>query len=363
MRNFRFGAECLAAGSSILNKELESSNMRPLAKAVSKSLDSIRNQLREQCLRSNTSSSSKINLDANESTTEVLLESLKIFDRVFAEFEFLYVSAMVQVKTKEELETQDLICVLFSETLQRALLVGLLTQEQVDSYDPALMFSVPRLAILAGLIYYEDGPLNLEKSVNQMSEMFKPFRKLLIKLRELLLSLTKSDLHQLEILLCTNEQSQMSDDQLNIPHVQGQNFEYEFKGKSKPNHYYNETIFKLTDFKIESTSTVDEDTESIVGFLVSNTNLGNLLNLDDELMSNNAHSCSEVSDSGFNTGNTSVDHSPENESLCSLNKDESTKSNISENSNRSHMHSDVRTPVQTCSQNPYVPLLLFFLHF
>ncbi|XP_063704461.1 lateral signaling target protein 2 homolog [Culicoides brevitarsis] len=352
-----FGAECLAAGSSILNKELESSTMRPLAKAVSKSLDSIRNQLREQCLRNNSSSSSKINLDANESSTEILLESLKIFDRVFAEFEFLYVSAMVQVKTKEELETQDLICVLFSETLQRALSVGLLTQEQVDSYDPALMFSVPRLAILAGLLYYEDGPLNIEKSVNQMSEMFKPFRKLLIKLRELLLSLSKSDLHQLEILLCTNEQ--MPDDQLGMPQVQEQNFEYEFKDKSKTNNYYNETIFKLADFKTaDMPNTADEDTESIVGFLVSNTNLGNLLNLDDELLCNTSQNCADTSDSGFNTGNTSVDHSPENESFYSMEKDEKNKSHSAGCENSDYVCSELKTPIQKGSQNPFTDTLI-----
>lgn len=37
-----FGAECLAAGSSIMNKERESDAMRPLAKAVTKSLEKVR---------------------------------------------------------------------------------------------------------------------------------------------------------------------------------------------------------------------------------------------------------------------------------------------------------------------------------
>ena len=45
-----FGAECLAAGSSIMNKESESESMRPLAKAVTKSLEKVRLLLREQCL-------------------------------------------------------------------------------------------------------------------------------------------------------------------------------------------------------------------------------------------------------------------------------------------------------------------------
>lgn len=46
-----FGAECLAAGSSIMNREAESSTMRPLAKALTKSLEIVRNLLREHALK------------------------------------------------------------------------------------------------------------------------------------------------------------------------------------------------------------------------------------------------------------------------------------------------------------------------
>lgn len=34
---------------------------------------------------------------------------------------------------------------------------------QVDSYDPALMFAVPRLAIVSGLLIYSSGPLSIDK--------------------------------------------------------------------------------------------------------------------------------------------------------------------------------------------------------
>ncbi|XP_055680873.1 lateral signaling target protein 2 homolog isoform X1 [Lutzomyia longipalpis] len=200
-----FGAECLAAGSSILNREAESTEMRPLAKAVTKSLDNVRNLLREQCLRNNTPNSPTLNLNINDVATETLCESLKIFDRLFAEFEFRYVSAMVPVKSKQEHEMQEMICVLFSETVQRALKIGLLDQEQVDSFDPALMFSIPRLAIITGLVIYDRGPLNMNMPAEQLSEMFRPFRTLLIKIRDLLRTLNKSELYQLEKLLCTNE--------------------------------------------------------------------------------------------------------------------------------------------------------------
>lgn len=99
--------QCLAAGSSILNRELESTTMRPLAKAFTKSLENVRNLLREQCFRN------------PPEFTEKICESLKILDRLFAEFELSYVSAMVPVKTVHEYEAQQAITVLFSETLQR----------------------------------------------------------------------------------------------------------------------------------------------------------------------------------------------------------------------------------------------------
>lgn len=179
--------------------------MRPLAKAVTRSLDTVRNLLREACYRNN-QPNGPIKLDSNELVTEMLLESLKIFDRLFAEFELSYVSAMVPVKTTREYELQELIGVLFSETLQRALKMKLVKQEMVDECDPALMFTIPRLAIVSGLLIFPNGPLCVDKPVEQMSELFRPFRTLLHKIRELLWTLNKRELYMLEKLLCDNEQ-------------------------------------------------------------------------------------------------------------------------------------------------------------
>ncbi|KAL4708586.1 hypothetical protein ACJJTC_014194 [Scirpophaga incertulas] len=192
-----FGAECLAAGSSIMNREEESAAMRPLAKALTRSLETVRSLLREQCLRPRGHGLSL--------RDDMLHESLRIFDRLFAEFELCYVSAMVNVKTPHEFEAQQLICVLFSESLRRALKQNLLKQEQVDSYDPALMFAVPRLAIVSGLLIYSSGPLSKDLPPEEMSDMFRPFRTLLNKIRTLLWTLDRRELMVLERLLCTNE--------------------------------------------------------------------------------------------------------------------------------------------------------------
>lgn len=192
-----FGAECLAAGSSIMSREEESAAMRPLAKALTRSLETVRSLLREQCLRPRGL--------ALQDHDDMLHESLRIFDRLFAEFELCYVSAMVNVKTPHEFEAQQLICVLFSESLRRALKLNLLTQEQVDSYDPALMFAVPRLAIVSGLLIYSTGPLSIDKQPEEMSDMFRPFRHLLHKIKSLLWTLDRRELMALEKLLCSNE--------------------------------------------------------------------------------------------------------------------------------------------------------------
>ncbi|XP_076149472.1 lateral signaling target protein 2 homolog [Alosa pseudoharengus] len=166
-----FGAECLAAGSIIMNREIESMAMRPLAKDLTRSLEELRNLTREQALRD------------LHGYTQRIRDALRHFDSLFAEFELCYVSAMVPVKSPKEYYTQQEVIVLFCETVERALKLGYLTQDMIDDYEPALMFTIPRLAIVCGLVVYSEGPLNLERKAEDMSELFRPFRTLLKKIR------------------------------------------------------------------------------------------------------------------------------------------------------------------------------------
>ncbi|XP_018083568.1 lateral signaling target protein 2 homolog isoform X2 [Xenopus laevis] len=188
-----FGAECLAAGSIIMNREIESMAMRPLAKDLTRSLEEVRNLIRDQALR-----------DLNI-YTEKMKESLRHFDVLFAEFELSYVSAMVPVKSPKEYYVQQEVIVLFCETVERALKLGYLTQDMIDDYEPALMFTIPRLAIVCGLVVYAEGPLNLERKPEDMSELFRPFHTLLRKIRDLLQTLTEEELHTLERNLCISQ--------------------------------------------------------------------------------------------------------------------------------------------------------------
>ena len=69
-------------------QEVESEQMRPLAREVIKTLEKVRCILREQCL------------SPTPHYTEDIRENLKIFDRLFSEFEFAYISCREQVNMK-----------------------------------------------------------------------------------------------------------------------------------------------------------------------------------------------------------------------------------------------------------------------
>ncbi|XP_072221258.1 lateral signaling target protein 2 homolog isoform X1 [Leuresthes tenuis] len=197
-----FGAECLAAGSIIMNREIESIAMRPLAKDLTRSLEEVRNITRDQALRD-------LNLYPDR-----MKDALQHFDSLFAEFELSYVSAMVPVKSPKEYYVQQEVIVLFCETVERALKLSYLTQDMIDDYEPALMFTIPRLAIVCGLVVYPDGPLNLDRKSEDMSELFRPFRTLLKKIRDLLRTLTEEELVTLERNLCISQDGELSTGQV-----------------------------------------------------------------------------------------------------------------------------------------------------
>uniref|UniRef100_A0A0R3RTQ9 FYVE-type domain-containing protein n=1 Tax=Elaeophora elaphi TaxID=1147741 RepID=A0A0R3RTQ9_9BILA len=185
--------QCLTAGSNIIDHEVESEAIRPMARALTKHLDTLRDLLKDQSLRDPTHYSDKVK------------RSLKHFDQLFAEFELNYVSAMVPVKSVKEYDCQLDIAVLFSETLDRALRLGYLTQDQIDDCDPVVMIAVPRLAIVCGLLYFPEGALNVDANPEMLSDMFRSFHSLLVKIRDLLRILNLHELHRVEKALCTGE--------------------------------------------------------------------------------------------------------------------------------------------------------------
>ncbi|XP_071426085.1 lateral signaling target protein 2 homolog isoform X2 [Pithys albifrons albifrons] len=188
-----FAAECLLAGTFPELEEADGAQLRPQARNLLCSLELVRTVLREQ------------SLSQPSSYPEPVRAVLVQFDRLFAEFELSYVSSLVAVKSPEEIYRQQEIIVLFCETVERALRLGYLTQEMIDGYEPLLMFTIPRLAIISGLLIYPKGPLSLEQSPEEMSQVFSPFYNLLKKIRDLLRVLSVEELCVLERSLCTAE--------------------------------------------------------------------------------------------------------------------------------------------------------------
>ncbi|XP_053149574.1 lateral signaling target protein 2 homolog [Hemicordylus capensis] len=181
-----FAAECLMARTYIDVDEADGVRLRPLAKDLLCSLELVRTVLREQ------------SLSQTGPYLEPVRRALIRFDMLFAEFELSYVSSLVSVKSPEEIYKQQEIVVLFCETVARALKLGYLTQEMIDGYEPQLMFTIPRLGIISGLLIYPDGPLNLERRPEEISRVFSPFYILLRKIRDLLRVLSREELYVLE---------------------------------------------------------------------------------------------------------------------------------------------------------------------
>nr|XP_048716863.1 lateral signaling target protein 2 homolog isoform X2 [Caretta caretta] len=168
-----FAAECLVAGTVLELEEADGLQLRPLAKNLVCSLQLVRKVLREQ------------SLSQASPCSEPMRMALIRFDTLFAEFELRYVSLLVTVKSPEELYKQQEIVVLFCETVERALKLGYLSQDMIDGCEPLLMFTIPRLAIISGLLIYPEGPLGLERRPEETSRLFSPFRSVLKNIRPL----------------------------------------------------------------------------------------------------------------------------------------------------------------------------------
>lgn len=263
-----FGAECLTAGSNIIDHEAESEAIRPMARALTKHLDNLRDLLKDQSLRDPTQYSDKIKA------------SLKLFDHLFAEFELNYVSAMVPVKSVKEHDCQLDIAVLFSETLDRALRLGYITQDLIDDCDPNVMITIPRLAIVCGLLYFPDGALNVDAPPENLSDMFRPFHNLLIKIRDLLRILDADELRAVELALCSGDTANVEDQSLPSTVFTMSDFRQKATSHSRANGngatevqacYANEESDDADSTESPSPSQMAEDTSAIGNHILSPT--------------------------------------------------------------------------------------------
>lgn len=196
-----FGAECLSAGSNILNHNKESTMLRPMAKTLTQHLDSLRNHLRSLVIDGGGA------MDINEA----LIKKMVAFDHIFATFEYEYVRTMLPIRTVAEIEKLQEVAVLFSETLIDCLRRELIKQDDIDEFQPIVMIAIPRLAIVRGLLYKNENPI-YTRHKSQMCSLFQPFHGPLHSIRKLLRGLHPSELYTLERMLA-NDQSNSNENE------------------------------------------------------------------------------------------------------------------------------------------------------
>lgn len=194
-----FGAECLSAGSNILNHNKESTMLRPMAKTLTQHLDSLRNDLRDLVIDGG--GAARIN--------HTLIKKMVTFDHIFATFEYEYVRTMLPIRTVAEIEKLQEVAVLFSETLIDCVRRGLIKQDDIDEFQPIVMIAIPRLAIVRGLLYKNENPI-YTRHKSQMCSLFQPFHGPLHSIRKLLRGLSANELLKLEKMLA-NDQSSSND--------------------------------------------------------------------------------------------------------------------------------------------------------
>lgn len=189
-----FGAECLSAGSNILNHTKESTMLRPMAKTLTTHLDSLRNDLRALVIDGG--GASRMN--------QALIKKMVAFDHIFATFEYEYVRTMLPIRTVTEIEKLQEVAVLFSETLIDCVKRGLIKQDDIDEFQPIVMIAIPRLAIVRGLLYRNENPI-YTRHRSQMCSLFQPFHGPLHSIRKLLRGLSPMELFSLEKMLANDQ--------------------------------------------------------------------------------------------------------------------------------------------------------------
>eukprot|EP00123_Amoebidium_parasiticum_P021869 comp7524_c0_seq1/m.3189 comp7524_c0_seq1/g.3189 ORF comp7524_c0_seq1/g.3189 comp7524_c0_seq1/m.3189 type:complete len:674 (-) comp7524_c0_seq1:763-2784(-) len=176
-----FAAELIADGRILEGRERATELLRPAAVELCEAFETVNRVLRAQARKDPTSYSPKVR------------SCLRYFDTAWATFENLYVRAVVPCVSTDEYTTKQEITVMFSEGVMRGLKSKAITQEMIDDYEPQVMFAIPRLAIMTGML------LNAESMLG--FTWLKAHDIQLREIQEKLSGMCESDLRQLEHML------------------------------------------------------------------------------------------------------------------------------------------------------------------
>ncbi|KAJ1979321.1 hypothetical protein H4R34_002875 [Dimargaris verticillata] len=106
--------------------------------------------------------------------------------------------------TVDDEQCLSMLTVILSETVLRSLEKGIVTQDDIQCFEPSVIFAVPRLAIVFALLYTPDS-LQLTDQDNAFW-WFRPHVETLRYLRERLQCLAPQALAQLEAMLVSGDQ-------------------------------------------------------------------------------------------------------------------------------------------------------------
>ncbi|VDN99653.1 unnamed protein product [Rodentolepis nana] len=91
---------------------------------------------------------------------KALIELLIQIDHDLANIEFSLISSVNRnIRTEAEADSVQEVAVLFSETIEWALAVGLISRRQLSDRDPLLFVALPRIAIFVGCLLLPNSPI------------------------------------------------------------------------------------------------------------------------------------------------------------------------------------------------------------
>eukprot|EP00126_Sphaerothecum_destruens_P009289 Sdes_comp20481_c0_seq1m14812 len=158
--------------------------MRPAAKQMVDAFDTMKEVLRQQALKDPRCYSEKVKA------------SLRHFDHCWSTFENLYVRCIVPLKNMREFEIQQEMAALLSEAVLKGLKSKVITQDMIEDYEPSVMFTVPRLAVLSGLLFSIESKSGLPKD-HCLAKYIPTFDELPL-IKERLKRLDSHEVHMLE---------------------------------------------------------------------------------------------------------------------------------------------------------------------
>ncbi|KAI8618652.1 hypothetical protein BC830DRAFT_1107865 [Chytriomyces sp. MP71] len=199
--NIYFAAQALSKGYRIRGIEQYTSELIGPAKQLAASMDALRFVFRNRAV----SNPMPPHHD--------LFPVLKDFDASWTAFEqkicFFYFSATYS-GLPSRIDETHLFQVLMSESIMRAVEASLVSQDQIESFDPSLILAIPRLSIFSA-IYHTPGFVNVTDSQNAF-RWFRSKANVLLSARERAACLSFEQVARLEKMLADVESVESQDE-------------------------------------------------------------------------------------------------------------------------------------------------------